>query len=179
MKIESNIEDVIKKLEEFSRNGGHIDLTDALVAAVNDARARLQFRIFNTGQDSNNESLGVYVGVKKPTRIDPLAATPYERKRRRYGRQILYKDLEFFGTLRRAIVTANSYNEAVCIFNSPVEADIAIYQEQQIASIRATGSTKSVSGRVPIFVLSTQEKEELIKIINEGLKQIYDRIFNS
>lgn len=213
MAIVSNIKDKILQLEGIVAAGQQIDLTDSLRAGVNDARAAMLFRIFNTGTDSNGDSLGKYIGRtsrvtnKKftSTREDifdsetkkllkakrkrltthsqfnaDLAYTPYEKERLSEGRQIGYKDLQFYGSLKKAIITANDgVNKVVCVINSAEEAKIAVYQEQQIASIRATGFGNHSAGRAEIFTLSEKETTILKEVAAEALKQQYDRLLHT
>jgi|GEM_PF-3837499 len=117
--------------------------------------------------------------IKHSQFADALAYTPYEKERLSEGRQIAYKDLEFHGSLRRAIVTANNgTNKVVCIIDNPEEKKIAEYQEVQIANIRSNGFGKGSAGRVNIFGLSDNERDELKRVTNTALKEMYDRILN-
>lgn len=100
--------------------------------------------------------------------------TEYEKLRLSHGRQIAYKDLEFTGSLRRSIVTAKESNKRViCWILNQQDADIARYQELQIARLR--GSVN----RWRIFELSDKEKEELVTVTNAALFQLYDRLLNT
>lgn len=195
MAVTSNIDQVIEKLNALTQAGERIDFSDALAAGVNAARAAMQNRIFNTGLDANDITLGGYVGKqtkiterklakdkKKRKRLLQNIATfdqtagfsEYEKKRLSHGRQIAFKDLEFTGSLRRSIVTATeSTRQVACIIINEQDALIAGYQEEQIARIRGG------AGRANIFALSDTERKELIEVTNTALGQLYDRLLNT
>ncbi len=99
--------------------------------------------------------------------------TEYEKKRLADGRQIVYKDLEFTGALRRSIVVAKDEdNRVICYFNSQDLAEIAKYQEIQIGKING-------GGEIIIFAINEEETAILKENTNEALKQIYDKLFNT
>ena len=98
----------------------------------------------------------------------------YEKKRLRHGRQIAYKDLQFTGSLKASIVTAkDGTKRVVCWIINQGDADIARYQEQQIAKIRGG------AGRAQIFELSDPERIELKEVTQAALSQLYDRLLNT
>jgi hypothetical protein len=207
MEVTSNLEEIIKRFERVAQEALTINVSDALIAGINASAKQMDHRIFNTGKDKNNESLGKYVGKKskltsrkftfqndevpgdinlkkklKAARktIHKNAAasgeesfSEYEKLRLSKGRQIGYKDLEFFGSLRRAIITANEGNDkAVCSINNEFEALIAEYQEKQIGKIRG-------GDRVPIFGVNQTEIDTCVETTNGVLKQIYDNLFKT
>lgn len=205
MQLKSNLDQVIKRLQQLRNEAANLDVTAALLQGVNVARAQMLVRIFNNGLDKGSRSFGKYTGRKHgissrrfKSRLgkEPVAEerrkkvsetkrkfkknvrdtgdsefTEYEKRRLEHGRQIRYKDLEFSGSLRRSIITANDGDrKAVCAINNAKEAKIAQYQETQIGGIRGEGQ------RARIFGLSDQEKTKLKEETNIALKQVYDRI---
>jgi len=108
-----------------------------------------------------------------------LKNTDYEKLRLSEGRQIGFKDLEFYGSLRRAIVTVtNDNNKVSCVIDNELEYNISVWQEQQIASIREVGYVKKTDQRAPIFQLAKDEQELLETEVNTALKILYDSLFN-
>lgn len=182
----------IKKAFENGRFG------DALVGALNTGNGLLQQRVFTQNKDIEGNDFGEYVGAKKKqsdrsqlrklfgttSKTDKkrikasagLELTAYQRKRANKGRQIIKKDLEFNGGLRRAIETqVENERSAVIQFNNDEAAKIAKGQEAQISNIRQgkPGTTKGTG--IKIFTLDTKEREEvteqgaeLIKLILKG-----------
>lgn len=71
MKIHSNIPDFINKLQRLKAavaggNGDNppVDISDAMLGAINAGMGVMKVRIFNQGRDANGESLGKYSGGK-------------------------------------------------------------------------------------------------------------------
>jgi hypothetical protein len=198
MEVTSNIEQIIKRLQQVVQEAATVNVSDALLAGVNDAKAQMEQRIFGTGKDKENKPLGKYAGkkskltsrkfanqtskkgivLKKAVHKNAAASgeesfTEYEKKRLSKGRQIGYKDLEFYGSLRRAIVTANEgTDKAVCVINNEQEALIAEYQEKQIGKIRG-------GDRAEIFGINQQELDTCVETTNGVLKQIFDNLFKT
>lgn len=177
----------IEGLKEAFENG---KFGDALVGALNTGNGMMQQRIFQETQDVKGQSFGKYVGKKRKARVLPITKnrtqnkrnkaiagqdlTAYERKRALKGRQILKKDLEFSGGLRRAIETQiEGEKAAVLEFNNDLAAKIAKGQEQQIENIRNGGSgTTKGTGATKIFSLNDKEKETVVDQGSELIKQI-------
>lgn len=177
----------IEGLKEAFENG---KFGDALVGALNTGNGLMQQRIFQETHDVKGQSFGKYVGKKRKARVLPITKnrtqnkrnkaiagqdlTAYERKRALKGRQILKKDLEFMGGLRRAIETQiEGEKAAVLWFNNDLAAKIAKGQEQQIENIRngQSGTTKG-TGATKIFSLNDKEKETVVDQGAELIKQI-------
>ncbi len=188
----------IQGIKEAFENG---NFADALVGALNTGNGLMQQRIFTQNKDIEGNSFGTYIGKKQTQRqasrqtaralfgttsktdrkrIKNAAdqdLTYYQRKRAHKGRGVLKKDLEFEGTLRKAIQDPYIEDErsAVLAFSNTESALIAHGQEQQITNIRngKPGTTKG-TGAVKIFTLDTKEREEVTeqgaKLINEILK---------
>lgn len=160
MQIKSNIPALIKKFQKLAEAGRTVDATAALTQGINAGRAAMNNRIFNRGLDANNIPLGKYT-------------TQYAKKRNKSGRQTGQKDLEFTGSLRRAIITASAgENKVGCFINNDFEKKIAEYQEIQVGKKRG-------SKRVKIFGLSVSEKELLTEQTNKALNQLYVGLFNA
>lgn len=122
-------------------------VSDALVAGLNAGMAAMKRRIFNQSLAVDGSSLGKYF------------SDPYERERTREGRQVATKDLEFTGTVRRAIevVTVNNSRAEIRLTDA-ASADIARWQEQQIYNLRNNLPANEASGgAIPIFALNTLE----------------------
>lgn len=183
----SNLDDLIVRFKAVGQQAQQLDVSQALLAGVNAAAGDMDHRIFNKGLDAEGVSLGLYVGsrrkpiskkaakVKKKSNIELVAGqnnfTPYELKRLESGRQVLYKDLEFEGTLRRGIVVVEETpTRVVCAIPSSKLQLIAAGQEEQVGAIRG-------GGPAPIFALSASEQETLIFNTTEILNQLYDRLF--
>lgn len=138
--------------------------SDALVAGLNAGMAIMKRRIFNQSMDANGQSLG------------PYFSESYERERRRNGRQISKKDLENTGSVRRAIevVTVNNTKAEIRIVNLEA-ADIARWQEQQIANLRAGRSGNDNSGlKVPIFELNEVEIDIVRTTTRDLIRQKFE-----
>jgi len=162
---------------------------DALLSAVNTGNGLMQQRIFTTNQDIEGNSFGQYVGKKRKVRALPKTKnrtqakrnkavegqelTYWQRKRALKGRQIIKKDLEFEGGLRRAIETKiQDEKSAVIEFNNDDAVKIAKGQEAQITNIRngRPGTTKGTG--IKIFTLDEKEREQVGEQGSELLKQI-------
>lgn len=180
------LKDKIEGIKTAFENG---QFADALVTAVNTGNGLMQQRIFTQNQDSEGNDFGQYIGPKtktglkfsnNPTQnkrnksITGQFLTAYQKKRAAAGRQVIKKDLEFHGGLRRAIETVvEGENAAILEFNNSDAAIVAHGQEQQIANIRngLPGTTKGI-GAVKIFKLSTTEKEQVVEQGLELIKQV-------
>lgn len=176
----------IEGVKEAFNNG---NFADALIGALNTGNGLLQQRVFQNNQDVEGNGFGQYIGKKRKVRlvvsknktqnkrnkaIAGLSLTSYQRKRAQAGRQVLKKDLEFTGGLRRAIETqVENENAAVLEFNNVDAALIAKGQEQQIFNIRkgASGTIKG-SGATKIFRLNKSEKDQVVGQGLELIKQI-------
>lgn len=182
----SNINELIQRFEGI--RDAPIDPTNALLAGVNAAKAAMQHRIFNQGKDAGGKSLGKYMGqkrggmggalTKKIFGLDQATKdrtvgfidftrrfTPHELKRLNAGRQVVYKDLELTGALRRGIVTVRQQNRVVCVIPHPDLYRIAKAQEDHLHTV--------------IFALSEKERALMVQNTNAILKQEYDRVFKS
>ena len=180
----------IKKAFENGRFG------DALVGALNSGNGLMQQRIFQENLDVKGQSFGKYIGKKSKqsdraqvkalfsttSKTDKkrikasagLELTYWQRKRAGKGLQVVKKDLEFSGGLRRAIETQiENEKAAVLQFNNTEAAKIAKGQEQQIHNIRngSTANTKG-SGAVKIFTLNDKEREQVTEQGAELITQI-------
>lgn len=182
--LTSNLDQIIARFKLIKADVLTVDFSDALLGGVNQAKARMDNRIFNQGQDAENKSLGKYRGRKKrvsQSRFEgrktdflfgdisgnnPLNLSEYELKRVEKGRQVRYKDLEFFGSLRRGIVVIKESNTSViCAIPNEALFNIAKAQEQYL--------------KTTIFALSEEEKKEMVFVVTTLVKQIYDRIFGT
>lgn len=161
---------------------------DALIGALNTGNGAMQQRIFQENEDISGNSFGQYIGRKRKVRLQVSAnktqnkrnkavagqlLTSYQRKRARAGRQVLKKDLEFSGGLRRAIETqVEGEKAAVLQFNNTLAAKIAHGQEAQITNIKngRRGNTKGTG--IKIFSLNQAEKEKVTEQGIELIKQI-------
>lgn len=201
MELKSNLEDIIKKLQQVATQAEALDFSEPLIAGLNAAMGKMKFRVFNTGKDSKGVSFGKYVGKrtratnrkfrakkygdkenekekgKKRKRLNKNkdeneTYTEYEKIRLSFGRQISFKDLEFTGGLRRAIIVAKVSNtKAAVVIPNEQLYKIAKYQSEQIS--------KLVGTEVKIFSFSGEEKEIQTETTNEFLNQLYARLFNS
>lgn len=186
--------DKIKKLKTVVEQG---DFSDALVASLNTGNAVMQNRIFGDNVDVRGQSFGTYVGVRRKSprlvarllrittsrtdrvrikRNAPVSLTYYQRKRVNKGRQIVKKDLELYGSLRRAIeVEIINERSAVVQFNDYHSAEIARGQENQITNIRngLPGYTKGDGEK--IFAFNDNEKE----VSNDQVRLLINQIIKS
>jgi hypothetical protein len=184
----------VKDLSRLVEGGG---FADALVGAMNTGNGLMQQRIFTRNEDVEGQSFGVYIGRKaalgqfSQSRLLTLAKsatdrrrvrraavplTPYQRKRVLRGRQVLRKDLELEGDLRRSIqVFVENDRTVVLAFNDDHQALIASGQEQQIHNIRQgrKGTTRG-TGAPKIFALNENEidetKEQGVELVLQLLK---------
>jgi hypothetical protein len=198
------IRDAVASGSAGGAGGAGTDFSDALFAALNSGMGAMKNRIFNRSLDANGESLGKYIGrtsqvtsekyrLKKYSRNKGKAAlrkglkgsigngfiyTEYEKIRLANGRQIIKKDLEFLGSLRRTIETVKKEGKAQIVITNDKNALIASYQEQQIGNIRANGTGKGSAKPAPIFQLSKEEFEKVRDqgkiLITEVIKKIVD-----
>lgn len=175
----------IEGLKEAFENGR---FGDALVAAVNTGSGLMQQRIFTANVDVNGDGFGEYIGkriiakrIKSANRtadkrnkaIAGESLTPYQIKRASKGRQILKKDLEMTGALRRAIETqVEGEHSAILQFSNLEAAKIAHGQENQITNIRLGAKATTKGAGIKIFKLNQEEKEEVISQGVELIKEI-------
>ncbi len=177
MPLDPNIlpEKILKLKEKFEQG----NFADALIGAVNTGNGLMQQRIFTLNEDVLGNSFGQYVGKKKKTKTKKgieLDLTSYQRKRLAAGRQIIKKDLEFSGNLRRSIVTAvESEKAAVIEFSNDEAAMIAKGQEVQITNLRTGGKGTTRGIGIKIFKLNEQEKEIVVEQGLELIKQEMNR----
>lgn len=171
----SNLNELIVRFKAIKTGSQQVDFSDALVLGVNAAKASMQNRIFNRGEDKENVSLGKYVGPKKPTSkklskflvgsAKSVQLSQYEKKRVGKGRQIRYKDLEFEGVLRRGIVVIKETpTSVICAIPNDKLIVIARGQEEYLKTL--------------IFALSDSERKLMVTNVHAAIKQIYDRLFN-
>lgn len=159
MDYTSNTKEALARIAILRANLAAGTFSDALVAGLNAGMAVMKLRIFNQSLDATGVTLG------------PYYSESWERERRQKGRQVVRKDLEFTGTLRRSIevVTVNNTRAEIRITNDDT-ADIARYQEQQIYALR--NDTEPTEGvKVPIFEFSTDEAEIVRTTTNALLAQ--------
>lgn len=161
MEFHSNIKQVQARLAFIKAQIAGGAFSDSLVAGLNAGMGVMKRRIFNQSQDAEGNTLGPYYSEQ------------YERDRVRKGRQVNRKDLEVDGTLRRAIetVTVNNSKAEIRITNED-SANIARWQEQQIYNLKNGLEANAESGgKVPIFELSTDEKDIVRTTTRELLNQ--------
>jgi hypothetical protein len=164
MKYFSNTTEVLARLATIRALVAAGVFSDALVAGLNAGMGLMKRRIFNQSLDAEGVGLGPYFSEQ------------YARDRRRSGRQTARKDLEFEGTLRRAIevVTVHNTKAEIRITNDKA-ADIARWQEQQIANLRSNRPANEESGdRVPIFELNPTERSVVQTTTRELLRQKFN-----
>jgi hypothetical protein len=175
----------VEGLKEAYENG---KFADALIGALNTGNGLMQQRVFTQTEDVEGNTFGQYIGKKRKVKTEPTKnrtqakrnkaiegkfLTAYQRKRAAKGRQILRKDLEFTGALRRAIeIQAEGDKVAVIQFNNSDAAKIAKGQEAQITNIRNGGKGTTKGTGVKIFTLNKSEKETVIEQGAELIKQI-------
>lgn len=200
MELKSNLEELIKKLQQVAKRAEALDFSEPLVAGLNAAMGTMKYRVFNTGQDSKGVSFGKYIGkktratnrkfkakkygnrenekekAKKKKRLNKnkeadTLYTEYEKIRLAFGRQVSFKDLEFTGGLRRGIVVAKV---------SDTKAAVVIPNEKlyKIAGYLSEQTSKIVGQELKIFSFSDAEREIQTTTTNELLNQIYARLFN-
>lgn len=164
MDYNSNTKEVLARLKLIRANIAAGVFSDALVAGLNAGMGVMKRRIFNQSLDAQGVSLGIYFSEQ------------YERDRAREGRQITRKDLEFEGTLRRAIevITVNNLKAEVRITNA-TSAEIARFQEQQIYNLRNGLPANQANGnKVPIFEFSELE----LQIVKDTTRELLRQKFN-
>lgn len=164
MEYNSNTKEVLARLALIRATIASGVFSDALVAGLNAGMGAMKRRIFNQSLDALGNSLGPYYSEQ------------YARDRRREGRQTNRKDLEFKGTLRRAIetVTVNNTKAEIRITN-PESAEIARKQEVQIYNLKNGLLYDDDSGqKVPIFELNQDE----VEIIQTTTKELLAQKFN-
>lgn len=161
MEHKSNIQAIQLRLGILRAQIASGVFSDALVAGLNAGMGLMKRRIFNQRQDAEGFTLGPYI------------SSQYRRKRTKAGRQVDRKDLEYDGDLRRTIevVSVNNTKAHIRITN-PENAQIAVYQEIQIANIRA-GRPANAGGseRVPIFTLNETEQAIMRSTTIELIRQ--------
>lgn len=186
--------DKIKKLKQVVAEG---NFSDAIVASLNTGNALMQNRIFGDNVDAFGNGFGVYVGIKRKSprltarllrittsrtdrvrikRNAPFSLTYYQRKRVNKGRQIVKKDLEFSGGLRRSIeVEIINEKSAVVQFNDYHSAEIARGQENQITNLRNGQPGYTKGDGLKIFAFNENERD----ISNQQLSILLDQIIKN
>jgi hypothetical protein len=166
MEYQSNTKEQIARLSLIKANIAAGVFSDALVTGLNAGMALMKRRIFNQSLDARGETLGPYYSEQ------------YARDRRRDGRQTSKKDLENTGSLRRAIEVVTVENTKAEIRIVDLEsADIARWQEQQIANLRAGRLANDASGlKVPIFELNETELEVVRTTTRDLIRQKFEFI---
>ncbi len=175
----------VDKIKQAFDNG---KFADVLVGAINSGSGLMQQRVFQGNEDIKGNSFGKYIGRTSKARLivpknrtqnkrnKAIAGqdlTSYQRKRALKGRQILKKDLEFDGGLRRAIEVQIENEKAVILeFNNLDAAKIARGQENQITNIRNGGKGTTKGDGVKIFTFNDSEREQVTEQGHELLIQI-------
>lgn len=184
------LKDKIARIKQSYIDG---QFADAMVVALNHGRALMKERVFTSNTDIEGNSFGNYIGAKHKAKLikssnrtqnkrNKVVAgqdlTAYQRKRLLKGRQIDHKDLDFEGTLRKAIELQAAEKEsnyvAVLNFSTDKIAQIAHGQEAQISNIRngLPGTTKGKG--IKIFGFNETERQDVndtgLELINEILK---------
>lgn len=147
MAYQSNTQQQRERLERLRLLVQSGAVSDALVVGLKAGAAAMQRRIFNQSLAVDGSGLG------------PYYSDQYARDRAREGHQVSNKDLEFTGTVRRAIEVVSVNNTRAEIrFTDDNSADIARWQEQQIYNLRNNLPANEASGgAVPIFALNPTE----------------------
>lgn len=166
MIYKSNTKEQLARLALIRANIAAGVFSDSLVAGLNAGMAIMKRRIFNQSLDARGQTLGPYFSEQ------------YARDRRRDGRQTSVKDLENTGTVRRSIEVVTVENtKAEIRFVSLESADIARWQEQQIANLRAGKAANDVSGlKVPIFELNEVELDIVRTTTRDLIRQKFEFI---
>ena len=138
--------------------------SDALVAGLNAGMGVMKRRIFNQSLAADGSSLGPYFSEQ------------YARDRKRKGRQVGKKDLEFTGTLRRSIeVVAVNNTKAEIRITSAETADIARNQEVQVYNLlHGQEANANTGNKTPIFELNQDETDIVRTTTRELLAQKFD-----
>jgi hypothetical protein len=149
MEYKSNTKELLARLALIRGLIASGVFSDALVAGLNAGVGAMKRRIFDQSLAADGSDLGPYYSKQ------------YIRKRQKNGRQVGKKDLEFEGSIRRAIeVVTVSTTKAEAIFTDDDSADIARWQEQQIYNLRnGRPANEASGGKVPIFELNELELE--------------------
>lgn len=164
MEYSSNTREVLARLKAIREAIANGSFADALVGGLNAGMGIMKRRIFNQSLDADGVTLGPYFSEQ------------YERDRVEAGRQIARKDLEFTGTLRRAIevISVNNLKAEIRITN-PNRAEVARKQEEQIYNLRNDLPYNAETGQfVPIFYLSADELE----IVQTTTRALLDQKLN-
>lgn len=164
MEYRSNVKEVQARLALIRATIATGVFSDALVAGLNAGMGVMKRRIFNQSLAADGSSLGIYFSEQ------------YERDRVREGRQIGRKDLEFEGSVRRAIevITVNQTKAEVRLTDEE-SANIARWQEQQIYNLRnGLPANEASGGRVPIFEFNQLENEIATTTIQELIRQKFN-----
>ena len=135
---------ILKSLKEFANSEVPMDL---LLVAVNETKAEMQNRIFNSekgAKDVQGKGLGNY-------------SNAYANYRKKLGRQVKYKDLELTGALRRELETVRSDDNIKIVIRSESEVKKAKYIEEQ--------------EKQTIFALSEEEQ----KLVGEKANILFSR----
>jgi hypothetical protein len=147
MEYKSNTKELLARLAFIRAQVAAGVFSDALVAGLNAGVGAMKRRIFDQSLAADESDLGPYYSAQ------------YAKKRQKAGRQVGKKDLEFDGSIRRAIeVVAVNNMKAEARFTDPDSADIARWQEQQIYNLRnGKPANEASGGKVPIFELNALE----------------------
>jgi hypothetical protein len=163
-KYTSNVDELKARLALIRATIASGVFSDVLVAGLNAGMAIMKRRIFNQSLAADGTDLG------------PYFSEDWARARRLEGRQVARKDLEFQGTLRRAIevVSVNNTRAEIRITDD-ASADIARFQEVQIFNLRNNlPANQDTGGKVPIFELNELELE----IVTSTTKTLLEQKFN-
>ncbi len=146
---------ILKQLKEFANSEVPLDL---LLISVNETKAEMQNRIFNSekgAKDVKQKSLTPY-------------SKAYAKYRKDLGRQVKYKDLELTGALRRELETIKTDGSIKILIRSEKEVKKATYLEQQ--------------EKKTIFALSEEEEQAVFEkasiLFSREIKQILDNGIN-
>lgn len=186
---------LIDKVERFREKANAGVFSDVFFAALNTGNALMQRRIFNDNVDTEGNSFGPYVGKRKYVTKGALAKslvgaskttrarikkssllqlTPYQRKRANRGRQVIRKDLELEGELRRSIEVQVIDEKSVAVqFNFDKAYLVARGQENQITNLRNGLPGYTIGNGIKIFAFNEEER----KRTNEQVKLLLDQVF--
>ena len=165
------------------------------IAALKRLEAEIKIRIFKSGKDSANSSLGHY-SQKGSWKKKGANVTGWAAWRQKFGRQINYKDLSFSGQLEKSIMVGSYGNKIVLgIVNQqykpsrfyPYSRSQKVYKNsnknkfKSSYKVRTWPTTVKVSeyldiqNKSDIFIPTEREKK---MVREEFLKYFNEKVFN-
>lgn len=207
MKLNSNIEELINRLQSVAQQANTIDVSEPLVSGINAAMGAMKYRIFNEGKDRFGISLGEYVGEQSGLTSRKFTSVRSEifdsETKRLLGKQSKRlkkntQDLDPGGQYSEYEKLRLSHGRQIRYkdleFTGSLRRSIIVAAESQTKVTCIINNKEDLqiagfqeiqigeirkTGKADIFGMSNDERQVLIEVTNQALSEVYGRLFTT